>query len=476
MDPKQITTKEPFKRIKPYTQLSGIVYNGEKIEVDLPNNTWDIIPQEKFLSEINPSGHIVNAREDKRVNDDNGNFLRMQAVAKIAVPIQKMIATKQKIHLTSKDILFTLTEPDRTPDKEKTFVLFKQAWKDKNMHVAIAKVVESWLETGDTALYFYRDNKKLGWKDFGFKNNDVLLPHYDYYGNLNVFGRMYQSVDADGKTITKLDVFDKETITTYIKRSSTLGSLFLGEWKMDGKPEPHGFNQIPICYKRSDDICSGNVQTLIDSFEEAFSNMSENNRYYANSILFVQGTISSLPNRDNQAKVLQGDKDTDAKFLATPESNAAQMNELEMLLKHIFMGSFTVSVSPETVKSSGDLPGITVKLLFSPAIEKALESAKELDSFIDKAISLFKEGYGIETVSSSNFENLKVRGEIDIYIPQNDAELIRTLNESVGYGSLSKETAAETNPLGVNGEYERIKSQIATENAGSLDVINNTQI
>lgn len=473
---KQITTKEPFKRIKPYTQLSGEVYNGDKIEVDLPNNTWDIIPQEKFLSEINPSGHIVNTRADKRVNNEDGTFSHYQPVAKIAVPIQKIIATKQKIHLTSKDILFTLTEPDRTPDKEKTFILFKQAWKDKNMHVAIAKAVESWLETGDAALYFYRDGGKLGWKDFGFKNNDILLPHYDYYGNLNLFGRLYQGIDEDGKVISKLDVFDKETITTYTKRSSLLGSALLGEWKMEGKPKSHGFNQIPICYKRSNDICSGDVQKLIDSFEEAFSNMSENNRYYANSILFVKGVINSLPNRDNQAKVLQGDKDTDAKFLATPESNQAQMNELEMLLKHIFMGSFTVSVSPETVKSSGDLPGITVKLLFSPAIEKALESAKELDGFIDKAVSLFKEGYGIEAKSSSNFENLKVRGEIDIYVPQNDAELVHTLNESVGYGSLSKETASEVNPLGINGEYERIKSQIATENAGSLDMITNTQI
>ena len=68
-------------------------------------------------------------------------------------------------------------------------------------------------------------------------------------------------------------------------------------------------------------------------------------------------------------------------------------------------------------------------------------SAKELDSFIDKAVSLFKEGYGMEATSSTNFEGLKLRGEIDIYVPQNDAELIRTLNESVGYGTMSQETA-----------------------------------
>jgi len=468
MKPEIVATKEPFKRIKPYSIVAGEVSDSEMVSMELPDNTWYNIPQEKFLSELNPSGHVINNRPRKSIRDKGGNSLRFQDVAKIAVALQKVIATKQKIHLATNDIEFTLTEPDRTPEKEKLFIDIKQAWKNKNMEIAVSKNIGSWLETSDTALYFYRSNKKLGWKHFGFQNGDVLFPHYDYFGELIVFGRMYSSIDDNGKSVTKLDVFDKTTITTYQKRNKILATT-LGQWKQVGEVVKHGFSEIPICYKRSNDVCWGDVQPLIDTYEIAMSNMAENNRYYANAILFITGNIQDLPGREENAKILQGGAGSDAKFLASPESNEAQMNELEVLLKQIFMGSFTVSISPDTVKSSGDLPGITVKLLFSPAIEKALDSAKELDGFIDKAIRLFKEGYGIEVENSAAIENLKVRGCIKVYTPQNDEEFVRMLNDSANFKTISRETAQEKNPLAVNGENERVKSEMADE-AGSLDL------
>ena len=199
--------------------------------------------------------------------------------------------------------------------------------------------------------------------------------------------------------------------------------------------------------------------------------MAENNRYYANAILFIKGTVTKMPGRDDAGKALQGQgADADAKFLATPESNQAQMNELKILLDQIFMGSFTVSVSPDTVKSSGDLPGITVKLLFSPATEKALDSAKELDDFIDNVVFLFREGYAIEAAKKVGIGDLRLRGAISIYVPQNEEEVVRMLNDSVFAKTISRETASDKNPMAVNGEYTRIKSEMAAENAGSLDM------
>jgi len=472
MTPKQIVKKEPFKRILPYAQQLGIVDQGEKTEVTLPNNSWEVIDQEKFMAEYYPSGHAINLRPNKRVTDKDGNLIKNQPVAKIAVPLQKVIATKQKIHLATNDLDFVLTEQDRTEDKENKFVEFKQAWKDKNMHVALSKSIGSWLETAETALYFYRSNGVLKWKDFGFKNGDILLPHFDSLGNLEVFGRMYSGLDKGGKTMTLLDVIDKSTISTYSQRGR-LGSFFtMSDWKQIKKPVVHGFSEIPICYKRSNDVCWGEVQPLIDSYEEAISNMAENNRYYANAILFIRGSVSTVPGRDDAGKMLQATgQDSDAKFLATPESNEAQTSELKILLEQIFMGSFTVSVSPDTVKSSGDLPGITVKLLFSPATEKALDSAKELDEFVDKAVSLFKEGLSKEKGKTiGGVADLKVRGSISIYVPKNDEEIVRMLNDSVFAKTISRETGAEKNPMAVNGEFSRVKSEVAEENAGSLEI------
>lgn len=477
MTPKQILKKEPFKRMLPYSQLAGYAVGHEKIEVSLPENEWKIVPQERMLAELNPSAHDVNnisIRKDKYLKDDDGNIVDSKEVARVAVALQQIISTKQKIHLTANPIKFTLTEPNRTENKEKDFVEFKQAWVDKNMHVYLSKFVESWLDTGDAALYVYRNNNIVGCKEFSFKNGDVLCPHYDYYGNLKVFGRLYQSVDNKGKTVSMLDVFDKTYVTTY-RKGGRFGRMFnSGGWVPVENPRKHGFEDVPIVYKRSDDACWGHVQSLIDSFEEALSRMSENNRYYANSILFISGNVGEMPSRDDDNKTIQGEVGTDAKFLATPESNQAQMNELDVLLKQIFLGTFTVNVSPDSVKSSGDLPGITVKLLFSPATEKAISSAKELDESIDRLIKLFKYGYGLEVKKSTEMNNLKLRGDFKIYTPENDAETAQIINDGVFSKAISRETANEIYPLAVNGEKERVDAQMekdqAAEVAGSLNL------
>jgi hypothetical protein len=467
MTPKEILQKKPFRRMRPlvYNPVQ-LIRDGQTVEVGLPANQYIQVTQEQMLSELDPSGHAICLKPEKAIYNKQGTLLDYKKTSKIAINLQEIISLKQKIHLSANPIKWTLTEIDITDEKERYFNVLKQAWIDKNMHVATAECIDSDLKTGDAALYFFMDSeKKLGWKRFSFLDGDVLLPHYDKYGELEIFGRLYRSVEGE-KEIAKLEIYDKFAITTY-------KSSGLTEWTQAGVPEKHSWGVVPVCYKRSNDSCWGKVQPLIDELEEAVSSMSENNKYYANMILFIKGDVADLPDRDGAGKVLTGGPDADAKFLATTESNSAQMNEIDFLLKQIFMGSFTVSISPDTVKSSGDLPGITVKLLFSAAIEKAIDSAKEWDSFIDRAVKLFKKGYGIEITKSAEVENLKCTGEIDIYVPQNLAETIKNINDSVLYKSLSKRTAREINPLSKNGENEKAKEEeqeeIQAQNAASFN-------
>jgi hypothetical protein len=477
LTPKQIIRKEPFKRILPYSGSTRQITSKGHYEAELPSNNWVSVPQEQLLAELHPSGHIVNNLEPKVRKNNEGVPIDAKHVAKIAVAMQNLIATKQKVHLTGNPIKFTLTEPVRTDPKEAEFTQFKQAWIDKNMPSAWSAFIESLLKTGDAAMYFYIKNTKLYTRNFSFSTGDVLLPHYDISGNLVTFGRLYGSLDDNGDEISMLDVYDKSFIYRYQERGFWSG-VFLSNWKLISK-SPHGFknsdgeDEIPIVYHRRDDACWGIVQQLIDSLEEALSNMSESNRYYANLILFIQGSIESLPDRDERAKVLQGAEDTMANFLSIPDSITAQEKEIAMLTNQIMMGSFTVNVSPDSVKSSGDLPGITVKLLFSPATEQAMDSSKELDYLVDRMVMLFKDGYGIESGKYVQIKDLKTRGEIDVWVPQNDQELSRIINDALFSGAMSQETAAEKYPDAVNGEFERLKEQAKAEAIINNQIQNN---
>ncbi|MBT0711501.1 hypothetical protein INE74_00414 [Bacteroides ovatus CL03T12C18] len=79
-------------------------------------------------------------------------------------------------------------------------------------------------------------------------------------------------------------------------------------------------------------------------------------------------------------------KDDDAGFMNRPEASQSFELQINTLLKMIFMGSFVVM--PPEVKS-GDLPGVAIKLIYSPSLEKAMIDCKEFDESIDKMKRLF---------------------------------------------------------------------------------------
>ena len=113
-------------------------------------------------------------------------------------------------------------------------------------------------------------------------------------------------------------------------------------------------------------------------------------------------------------------------------------------------------VIPPDLKS-GDLPGVAVKLLFSPSYENAFRDAQELNPFLQRMIKIFKAGYGTEQGQFTNYMGLEINAWIEPYIHQNLTELISNLTQGVQNGFISKETAAERASVYTrNNEWDRI--------------------
>jgi hypothetical protein len=99
-------------------------------------------------------------------------------------------------------------------------------------------------------------------------------------------------------------------------------------------------------------------------------------------------------------------------------------------------------VKPPELKS-GDLPGVALKLLYSPAIEKAIVDCQKLQPFLDKLVEMVKFGYGLEAEMQADLINLHVNAWIEPYVHQNDTEITTNLATAVQNGFLSKQTASE---------------------------------
>jgi len=471
-DPQKILIKKPFTRGMATYMNHFQGFSDIATPATLPRRREFAVSQDTFLDELDPYSHAIHSRyvlDDKKVLitykesviNDEGDLVEEEReredyvpVTRLAFPFQEMIATKQKVHLTGNELQLTLANETQTEEDKRFFTILKQFYISKNMDIALSENVESQLTTGDTALLQYFTSKgKLDWKTYSWKDGYCLLPHYNEYDELVLFGIYYSDI-VDNSSGEFLDVWDDLYRYKYEKNSYDFRLL---------DQKPHGFKEIPIAYKRGE-VAWNKVQKPIEDFELHASLWAESVRYYGDPLLFLKGTVDVLPGRDERGKVLVGeDGDADGKLIQAEESKNVT-NLMDFMLKEIFRGSHTISFSPETVKTSGDLPGITVKLLFSSAIEKAIAEAKKWDGFIDKMLSLFIYGVGIESGNSAQIGRLKVFGKIVPYIPQNETEIISNINTSKSQGTLSVETATDIHPYAAADENTRIMSQETVSN------------
>lgn len=229
----------------------------------------------------------------------------------------------------------------------------------------------------------------------------------------------------------------------------------------------HGFTECPVVYYRDKHgACWSFSQDNIDKYELAISHLCQNNMAYAFPIMLLKGEdVEIQGDMYGAVKAITMGKDDDAGFMNRPEASQSFELQINTLLKMIFMGSFVVM--PPEVKS-GDLPGVAIKLIYSPSLEKAMIDCKEFDESIDKMKQLFLHGYGTEKGQLTKFLNLKIFSWAVPYVHQNAAELVSNLVQLVGAGILSKETGSEESGYGKNNEWDRIMREYKEQQQADL--------
>ena len=453
--------KESFYRVLPniYEQtMQGSIGN---IAAVLPNANVESFSQERYMQEINPSGHEIFNKSrypDKWVEekDEEGNLLRYrcESITRIAIPFQRIIASSQKIHITGNPIKFTLTNQKPTEENNDTFVNFKQGWLNHNFNIAFAECVESQLTTGDCAIYLFRENGKLDWQTFSYAKGDVLMPVFKDNGKLQILFRYFSTRDESNKVVEAMNVFDEQYVWTYRKEKN--------KW-IEVSKVLHGCPEVPCVYKRGK-VAWDDVQKLIEEFEWTFSCFCEGNAYFSNTIMFAKGDISMMPSKNTQGKLIVGSEGSDVKYLEKNAGSAENHKlQFDILEKKIYMGAFYVDITPENVPSSGDLPGVAIRLLMTPEINKAIELSQEWDEFVDSLVRIYSYFYGLEQQNSTKINELVIRAEIDIYTPENTTEIVNILNTSKTMKTLSTKTATERHPYATNDEYKRLNDEALAE-------------
>ena len=482
---RDILTKKPFARALSNGYMGGKVVNELKDESyrELSEKiTWQTMPQADFLREFYPSGHRINNPQfypNLLKYDEEKKTYFEERISRVSFPFQMIITIQHLIHLCGNDIKHELTDSAVNEKNNELFLEFRQGWLDRNMEVAFYEFAKSVKITGDGAIVYFMHKGKVCTKTLSFLDGDTLFPQYDSLtGEMSAFARLYSDYGEDGKILTSyVEVWDSEYMYTYRRRAkgargviSDIKDAFgLDSYELIDKKR-HGFPECPIVYHRDKNgPCWSFVQDAIEKYEESITYLFQNNKAYAFPIMYFKGEdVNIVGDKDNiysPVKAVTMGQDDDAGFLSRPESVSSFQLQIETLLKMIFMGSFTVM--PPEVKS-GDLPGIAVKLIYSPSLERAMADCTEFNPAIDKMNRLFLYGWGIEQGKSTQYASLHITSYATPYVHHSETEIISNLVQSCGAGILSKETGAGLTGLGMNNEWDRLIREKKEEQAADL--------
>lgn len=488
MTPQMILVKDAFTRLIPSPNMTSI---GEAKSIGSNNNLAyvyerpqrQVMTQADFLREHDVNAHKINSLKyypNAIMRDSNGK-ITAKIKSRIAVAYQERILTKRLVTLTGNNVDLKLANSKRSKADQDMLNLFREGWDTHNIETCLYQAIKADGKTGDCAVCFFLQDKKVGWRVFSYENGDVLYPHYDpMTGKLAVFGRKYSVRDSsDNEAIEYLDVYDD----TYYKRykqvktglkgitNKVKGAVGLDGWEVDQEPIPHGFQRIPIAYDRYGEPFWANSQDSIDLYELTISQLAENNQAYALRILYAMGGEIELKTNIDGTPSMINSVEPNAKvgFLEPADSSKSFELQLQILEKSIMRNSFA-SETPE-LKSGSDLSSPTIRMMMMDSYQKAQDDALHFQPFLDDIVELFKYGYSLEIGKSSDFSLLQIRAEIFPYVFMSETEVVSNIVQTVAIGALSRQSASEMLydlGYGVVSEYERLIEEEREKLIGTL--------
>lgn len=478
--PELLLTKKPFTRGADNEEGGDdnrtVGVNG-KIDARLPKYKRRVVSQEQFMRELDPNCHDCLFDENipsicVKIAD---NDFREIKYTRTAIPFQKIIRNKQVLHLTGNPMQFTLSEQNPTDKQMSDFMLFKDAWEERNQDGMKKLFAEKQLSLGDAGLLYYFDQDgKIKSRVLSYDEGYVLLPHNDENGDRVVEAVYYMSGEKE-----YIDMYDKEmhyrftnTITDSKPITEETITSETSTWRLEsGFPVAHGFNEIPLITKRGD-VAWNDVQTLIDNYEVLYNVFNAIQKRFGWGLLYIKGRFNENAKKIAGSVVLNDtslEGKGDAKFL-TPPSPENTIMTLEKIEDNIKIGSSTTFILPKDVKTSGDISGIAIQLTQSLDIEKAEQNAKSYQNVANKMVRLFKHGLAVELVKDdkdkhavTEFDQLRISAKFKVWRPFSASEYNQMLVQLHGAGLISTKTGIEKNTESTPDEYARVSQQQAEQ-------------
>jgi len=424
----------------------------------------------------------LNQAVDRPVVDSNGNPVfsdgvqkmesGFEAVVRVGLPFQKIIVKRRVGFLLGNAVeYFVEGFSGDVSVVDNMFKIIKQdnklEYKDRGLAEALfseREVAEIWYVAEDTEFWANKvftvtknvnSPARLKMMVASPSRGDALYPLFDTFGDMVAFIRQYKGRVED-KTVTISVIYTKEIIYKVYEKSGDFVEM------EDGK-KVNSFGKIPVVYYRQDDSEWEDVQGLISRHEDVNSNLGDENDYFGKPILFTKGKITGFSNKKDAGKILEGDENTEVKFISWDHAPASIALEIEQLRNGIYTFSQTPDISFENVKGMSAVSGISLRLMFIDAQMAARTKESIFGEGLQRRTNLLKFAIGniIDQSSLKESSEITLKPVFIPFMPEDMKEETEVLVTAFQGGIMSQETAVQKNKLVEDGkrEMELIQSE-----------------
>ena len=401
--------------------------------------------------------------------------MRVEAVARIRLAIQKLIIRRAVSFLFGNDVVYNIDTADEVG--EMIAKAFGKIIKDTKSNTQNRKVARAMFGYKECAELWYpvelpAESQRMGFKSkfklrcavFSPAFGDTLYPYFDETGDMIAFSRSYNRKVGD-KNVSYFETYtDKEH---YLWMNGANGYELI-----EGYPREVAIGKIPVVFGHQDAFETEDVDSLIDRLEKLLSNFADTNDYHASPKIFVTGQINGWSKKGDSGAVIEGEEGAKMEYISWQNAPESVRLEIETILKMIYTISQTPDISFDSVKGIGALSGVALKLLFMDAHLKVQDKREIFDEYLQRRANIIKAYIGqFNTQLEAACDEIDITPEITPYMLTSEIdELNYWITANGNKPLISQEESIEKSGLSGNPKstYEKIKDEESRSNSFSI--------
>ena len=405
--------------------------------------------------------------QDKYIGEgDNRKFVQK---VRVKIPFPKKIIRTATAFEFGKPVNITYDEETELND------IVLDQWKSLRMDSKLQELTIHKKTETESCIVFYLTNKterserKLKSKVYSSKDGK-MIPYFNDDEDMVFFTWCFET-ESDNKKISHYWVYDNENIYQIIDSGAGYELKDIVE---------HGFDKIPVVYASQDQVEYFDVKEMIDRYEVALSKLGNSNDYTGHPLLFLEGEVEGLPDKDQDGKVLMGSVKIDpktekevrsnAKFLTHDNAPEAVKLELEQLKEHIYSMTSTPDVSFSNLKGIGNIASHSMELMFLDAKMKALLNEGDNRTLVERCLNVIISGIvtTMQTGLSTQRDLAVFDIEFESILPSSLLDKVTALSTAKQSGLISTDTAVKEMNL-VNDFQEEVNLINNSQNTGNQE-------